>query len=219
MSPYAASGTYLSRVFDGGQSTAWGSASWNATIPSGAGLTISVRTGNTPTPDASWTNFMPVTGSGASIGATSRYLQYRAVLTTTKPYDPASIPMLNDITIARAAAAAAGIAATGNGTTGLGVVASPQLAGATATTATAASDSYGATVEKPMNYSAMRVLREVNDPLDAILQQLAERQIRANGTTETSGERLRRRLRRRFAARLLFMIGPPAATTVGGLDP
>jgi uncharacterized cupredoxin-like copper-binding protein len=185
MSPYAATGTYLSRVFDGGPSAAWGSASWSATVPTGAGLTISVRTGNTPTPDASWTTFVPLTGSGASVAATSRYLQYRAVLTTTKPYDPTAIPVLNDITIARTAAAMGASAATGAAT--MGAVVTPQLAGPTAATATTAADNYGAVVEK-VNPSTMRALPEANDRLDAILQQLAERHIRANRTMETNGD-------------------------------
>jgi hypothetical protein len=77
---YAGSGTFLSRVVDAGTQVTWGNASWSSSIPSGSGLAVSVRTGNTATPDASWTDFVPLAGSGASVDATSRHLQYRVVL-------------------------------------------------------------------------------------------------------------------------------------------
>ena len=41
---------------------------------------MSVRTGNSPTPDATWSSFGPAS-SGASVGANARYLQYRVVST------------------------------------------------------------------------------------------------------------------------------------------
>ena len=67
MGAFAASGSFLSRVFDGGDTVAWGTASWTSTAPSGAGVKLSVRTGNTPTPDASWTSFVSLPGSGSRL--------------------------------------------------------------------------------------------------------------------------------------------------------
>ena len=96
MSPYAASGTFLSRIFDAGGTASWGIASWTSTTPAGTGLAISVRQGNTSTPDGTWTAFTPLAASGAAISGTSRYLQYRAVLTTT---DPSQTPAVNNIII------------------------------------------------------------------------------------------------------------------------
>ena len=96
LSPYAATGTYLSRVFDAGSATSWGAGTWTATVPSGTSLVIGVRTGNTAVPDASWTPFADLSGSGEPIGGTTRYVQYRAVLTTT---NPANTPVLSDITL------------------------------------------------------------------------------------------------------------------------
>ena len=89
MSPYASSGVFVSRLFDAG-STAnpnttnpWGAISWQAEVPAGGSLTISVRTGNTSTPDdGTWTPFRTVPASGALVGNSSRYLQYRAAFTT-----------------------------------------------------------------------------------------------------------------------------------------
>src|SRR6185503_2546149 len=60
LSPYPGSGTFDSRVLDAGQSVNWGALSWTADTPAGTGVALSVRTGNTPTPDGSWSGFNPV---------------------------------------------------------------------------------------------------------------------------------------------------------------
>ena len=54
MSPYPASGTFDSRILDAGQQADWDALSWTADTPAGTGIALSVRTGNTPTPDGSW---------------------------------------------------------------------------------------------------------------------------------------------------------------------
>ncbi len=108
MGPFAASGSFFSRVFDGGGTVSWNTASWNAAMPAGTTVTLSVRTGNTPTPDGTWTNFVPLAGSGASIGAVGRYLQYRVDLATGSPGNPDLIPTLNDVTIAFSSAVGSG---------------------------------------------------------------------------------------------------------------
>ena len=71
-------------------------------------MALSVRTGNSATPDGTWTDFVPLASSGAAIGAVSRYLQYQAILTTSNPnqtpilqdvtlqYDPNTAPIAND---------------------------------------------------------------------------------------------------------------------------
>jgi hypothetical protein len=81
--PYAASGTFTSRVFDGQSPVVWDGLSWDATVPAGATLTVKVRAGNTATPDASWTAFATIPTSGGSIGQTRRYVQYQLTLTST----------------------------------------------------------------------------------------------------------------------------------------
>ena len=99
MSPYPASGTFDSRVFDAGagQSVDWGALTWNSATPSGTGIAMSVRTGNTPTPDLTWSAFTPIANSsGGDIPGNTRYVQYRAVLSTT---DPNLTPTLNEVTV------------------------------------------------------------------------------------------------------------------------
>jgi hypothetical protein len=97
MSPYAASGTFLSRVFDAGGVANWGAPTWNAAAPSGTSLQMSVRLGNTAVPDSSWTAFTPLAASGTAVSGNARYFQYRALLATT---DPDRTPALDAFSLA-----------------------------------------------------------------------------------------------------------------------
>src|SRR5262249_29176441 len=94
MGPYAASSTYVSHVFDAGSAVAWQAARWTAQTPPGTQVALAVRMGNTATPDGTWTDFIPLPASGAIVGGKSRYLQYRALLTTT---DPNQTPLLQNV--------------------------------------------------------------------------------------------------------------------------
>ena len=94
--PFAASGTFTSRVFDTGAARNWDLVNWNASVPANTSLLISVRKGNTPVPDGSWSNFIPVT-NGASIGCSpSQYIQYKAELSSTQS---TVSPVLYDLAI------------------------------------------------------------------------------------------------------------------------
>jgi len=94
MSPYVSSGQFLSRVIGGGNSRSWNNVTWTGNTPAGTSIVVSVRLGDTPAPDGTWTAFTPVT-SGAAIPGSSKYLQYRVSLATT---DPAQTPVFSDIT-------------------------------------------------------------------------------------------------------------------------
>ena len=100
VSPYPASGTFTSRVFDAGQAVSWGAITWDQSAPTGTSIAISVRTGNTPTPDGGWSAFTPIAASGAGIPGSSRYVQYQAQLASS---DTANTPTLKDVSIAYAA--------------------------------------------------------------------------------------------------------------------
>ena len=95
MTPYAASGSFTSRVLDAGQSVPWSTLSWNAVTPTGTSIALSVRQGDTAVPDGSWTAFASV-ANGGSIGGSSRYVQYRADLSTT---DPTQTPVLQSVAL------------------------------------------------------------------------------------------------------------------------
>jgi hypothetical protein len=75
-----AAASFTSRLLDARAMAAWDRATWQAQLPAGARLRVSVRAGSTTTPDdGTWTRFVPLDGSGAGLAALggSRYLQYR----------------------------------------------------------------------------------------------------------------------------------------------
>ncbi len=95
MTPYAANGSFDSRIFDAGSLAYWDAISWNADVPVNTSLGFQVRTGNEALPDGSWSAFGPViAASGDPVGLTGRYLQYRALLATG---DTGLTPALEDV--------------------------------------------------------------------------------------------------------------------------
>jgi N,N-dimethylformamidase beta subunit-like, C-terminal/Domain of unknown function (DUF4082)/Bacterial Ig-like domain/Calx-beta domain/Bacterial Ig domain/Purple acid Phosphatase, N-terminal domain len=103
MSPYATSATFDSRVLDGGAMASWGSADWTSVTPANTSVALSARFGNTAVPDGTWTAFFPLSAPGTNnLSQTSRYLQYRAVLTSATA---GQTPSLNDITFTAAGGA------------------------------------------------------------------------------------------------------------------
>ncbi len=95
MSPFSTPGSFESRVFDAGGSADWGALSYAADLPTGTSVDLEVRTGDIAVPDGSWTAFTPI-ASGGAVGASSRFLQYRADLATT---DVDRSPALEDVTV------------------------------------------------------------------------------------------------------------------------
>ncbi len=83
MTPFATPGTFLSRVHDAGSPGAeWGALSVVADTPAGTTLALSVRTGETPTPNGTWSAFAPI-ASGEDVATSGRYLQYSVVASST----------------------------------------------------------------------------------------------------------------------------------------
>ncbi len=97
---YRSSGTFLSRVFDGGAGVNWNSLYWTETLPVGADITIATRTGATPIPDITWSAFSAEMTDEQSSVITSpdvRYIQYRT--TFTRAANPTDTPVFADITL------------------------------------------------------------------------------------------------------------------------
>jgi len=99
-SSFATSGSYTSRTFDsGGAGTTWQTIAWGETTPAGTAIALSVRAGDSPTPDGSWTAWAPVVGppSGALLTLPrSRFAQYQAQLSTS---NASATPELHDVTV------------------------------------------------------------------------------------------------------------------------
>jgi hypothetical protein len=97
-------GTYTSDVRDATTVASWGAIKWQATVPTGTRVEIATRSGNTRTPDETWSDWSPgyTTPEGSAITSPrARYLQWRAVLTGPRSdARDASAPLLTSVTAA-----------------------------------------------------------------------------------------------------------------------
>jgi hypothetical protein len=90
MSPYAATGTYTSKLFDAGAPGTWQTIAAATEVPAGTAIVLEVRTGDSNATMTPWTAVAP----GGVMGAKARYIQYRALLSTTLP---GSTPVLKAV--------------------------------------------------------------------------------------------------------------------------
>ena len=84
-------GTYVSDVRDAQTVAAWGTIRWQGQAPGGSRIEISTRSGNTRTPDETWSDWSSAYGDqeGSAISSPrARYLQWRAVLTASGGQPP-----------------------------------------------------------------------------------------------------------------------------------
>jgi hypothetical protein len=84
-------GTYTSDVRDAQTVATWGAIKWQATVPAGTTIEVSSRSGNTRTPDETWSDWSQgyKTREGSAITSPrARYLQWRAVLTGSRTETP-----------------------------------------------------------------------------------------------------------------------------------
>lgn len=95
---YILSGVFTSSIWDANFTATWKNVNWTATLPQGTSITLQTRTGDTSTPDASWSNWSGIyANSGESITSPNgRYIQYRALLVTA---DATVTPVLQVVTI------------------------------------------------------------------------------------------------------------------------
>jgi len=86
----ALSGSYVSGVQDVHQMVSWTSVTWDDDVPSGTGVTYSIRTGSTSRPDSTWSDWVKVPANGAvtDLVPDSRYVQYRVDMTGTSKSTP-----------------------------------------------------------------------------------------------------------------------------------
>ncbi|MBS1818942.1 MAG: hypothetical protein JSU08_13500 [Acidobacteria bacterium] len=109
---HASRGTYESEVRDATQASSWGSITWRGTASGNNRIEMSTRSGNTETPDDTWSAWSaPYTTSPAAIvSPKARYLQWRATLSgsgdgpvltsVTAAYLPRNIrPVVRSITV------------------------------------------------------------------------------------------------------------------------
>jgi sugar lactone lactonase YvrE len=93
-------GTYTSEVRDAQTAATWGVIKWEAMVPTGGTVRIATRSGNTRTPDETWSDWSAaytVPAGSAITSPRARYLQWRATLTTARASDT---PLLTSVTAA-----------------------------------------------------------------------------------------------------------------------
>ena len=74
----------------------WGVLNMDVQTPDTTNVSMAVRSGNTATPDGTWSAWAPV-ADGADMPAVGRYLQYRASLGTT---NTGLTPVLEEVRLA-----------------------------------------------------------------------------------------------------------------------
>jgi sugar lactone lactonase YvrE len=92
-------GIYTSDVRDAQTVALWGTIKWEAATPDGSRIEISTRSGNTNTPDETWSDWSSTYSDREGSSITSpraRYLQWRATLTAGK----GEAPLLTSVTAA-----------------------------------------------------------------------------------------------------------------------
>ena len=85
---FVAKGTVISDVLDAKMISKWGSQRWTAETPAQTGISLASRSGNTPVPDDTWSEWSAeqTDAAQATIAApTARFLQYRVTMSTDNP--------------------------------------------------------------------------------------------------------------------------------------
>ncbi len=73
-------GTYLSAIRDAGRLARFGTIRLEGTVPKGASALLSVRSGNSGTPDGTWSGWVRAGSSGEAAPPAARYFQWRVEL-------------------------------------------------------------------------------------------------------------------------------------------
>src|SRR5205823_14338161 len=66
--------------------SSWGKLSWKSAT--GDSIEISTRTGNTSTPDKTWSEWQKVDASGATSSPKARFIQWKALLKADRAQSP-----------------------------------------------------------------------------------------------------------------------------------
>lgn len=99
---HAPSGTFTSRVHDSGAHSRWGMLTWAASIPPGAAATIATRSGNSATPDdtwSPWSNELSRADGDQVPSPPARFIQWRLTLKASRA---GASPTLDEVALAYA---------------------------------------------------------------------------------------------------------------------
>lgn len=95
----ARSGSYVSDVRDAAAGATWGLLQWEGVVPPSAAATFETRSGNTATPDDTWSDWSAVRGDAGVLRIASppaRYLQWKVALSAGRT---GPSPVLDAVTV------------------------------------------------------------------------------------------------------------------------
>ncbi len=88
---------YFSSIFDAGEFVEWQTITWEDSLPRVNEVLFAIRTGNTPSPDSSWSFWLPILkDSIIPDSLASQYIQYK---TAFRYVSPAYLPYLWEVRI------------------------------------------------------------------------------------------------------------------------
>jgi hypothetical protein len=86
------SGNFTSRVFDAGSLQDWTNLTWQENVTANTDVQMQVRTGNTATPDGTWSGWQQVNNSGDALSLPKgQYAQYKVGMTSTSTFERPSV--------------------------------------------------------------------------------------------------------------------------------
>ena len=97
---HSAEGTFISQVHDATAVSRWGRVFWEAEAPRRTRISLATRSGNSETPDDTWSEWSREQEGAegfVSESPVARFIQWRATLTTS---NPEKTPTLNKVTVA-----------------------------------------------------------------------------------------------------------------------
>jgi hypothetical protein len=95
----AARGTFTSKVKDTETVSSWGRLRWEATLPTGTEIQVQTRSGNTGSPDSTWSDWSAAYRHREGDPVTSERARFLQVRATLQGKDAAS-PLLDSVTVA-----------------------------------------------------------------------------------------------------------------------
>jgi hypothetical protein len=88
---------YFSSIFDAGEFVEWQTITWEDSLPRANEVLFAIRTGNTPSPDSSWSVWSPILKDSIIPGTlASQYIQYNTAFSYVSP---AYLPYLWEVRI------------------------------------------------------------------------------------------------------------------------
>ena len=99
LTPYISPCAFTSRIFDAGAKVDWQALTRTGSLPAGTSATYETRSGDTATPDATWSEWASIASEGGIASPSGRYLEYRVTLAS----DGSATPVVEEVSLSYSA--------------------------------------------------------------------------------------------------------------------